>query len=113
LNSLKNPVKGNYCSKIILYRVGYLNKDNIIEFIKSVTIEEYSESPVDPCYGPVFITVTTDYQLALKVFTETKRVNCIFEIHYYNDEDILNYIIQWMRFITKIFTLFQYMSSFI
>jgi hypothetical protein len=91
-NSLKYPVKGNSCNKIILYRVGYLNKDNIFEFIKRVTIEEYSESPVGPCYGPVFITVTRDFQLALKAFEKTKGVNCIFEIHYFNNEDTLNNI---------------------
>jgi hypothetical protein len=92
LNSLKYPIKGNSCSKIILYHVGYLNKDNITEFIKSVAIKEYSESPIDPSYGPVFITVTTDYQLALKTFQETNGVNCIFEIHYFEDEDTFNNI---------------------
>jgi hypothetical protein len=92
LKSLKNPIEDNSCSKIILYRIGYLNKDNIMELIKSEAIKEYSESPVDPSYGPVFITVTRHYQLALKAFEETKGVNCIFEIHCFKNEDTLNNI---------------------
>jgi hypothetical protein len=91
-NSLKNPVKSNSCSKIILYRAGYLNKDNIIEFIKSLAIKKYQRNLISPVYGPLFITVTRDYQLALKAFEETKGVNCIFEIHYFNNEDTLNNI---------------------
>jgi hypothetical protein len=34
--------------------------------------------------------VTRDYQLALKAFNETKGVNCIFEIHYSENENTLN-----------------------
>jgi hypothetical protein len=36
--------------------------------------------------------VTRDYQLALKAFNETKGVNCIFEIHYFENENTLNTI---------------------
>jgi hypothetical protein len=40
----------------------------------------------------VFITVTRDYQLALKAFEETKGVNCIFEIYYFENKNKLNNI---------------------
>jgi hypothetical protein len=36
--------------------------------------------------------VTRDYQLALKAFNETKEINCIFEIHYFENENTLNTI---------------------
>jgi hypothetical protein len=91
LNSLKNPVK-TISPKIIFYHVGYLNKEKISEFIKSIRIKKYSRSPIDPVPRPDFITVTRDYQLALKAFNETKEINCIFEIHYFENENTLNTI---------------------
>jgi hypothetical protein len=78
MNSLTNPVTNIPHSKIIFYHVGYLNKEKINEFIESIRIKEYSGSPIDPVPRPDFITVTRDYQLALKAFNETKEVNCIF-----------------------------------
>jgi hypothetical protein len=91
-NSLKNPVTSNSYSKIVFYHVGYCNKEKINEFIKSIRIKKFSRSPIDPVPRPDFITVTRDYQLALKAFNETKGVNCIFEIHNFKNENTLNTI---------------------
>jgi hypothetical protein len=101
LNSLKYPVKINSQSKIIFYHVGYLNKEKLSEFIKGIRIKKYSSSLIDPIPRPDFITVTRDYQLALKAFNETKGVNCIFEIHYFEDENTLNTIFTVDEFYNK------------
>jgi hypothetical protein len=110
LNSLTNLVISNSHSKVIFYHVGYFNKEKISEFIKSIRIKKYSRSPIDPDPRPDFITVTRDYQLALKAFNETKEVNCIFELHYHENEDTF---LHWMRFMARIFILYLYMSSLI
>jgi hypothetical protein len=92
LNSLTNPVISIPHNKVIFYHVGYFNKEKISEFIKSIGIKKYSRNPIDPVPRPDFLTVTKDYQLALKAFNETKRVNCIFELHYFENEGTLNTI---------------------